>query len=142
VAIAATAHQLEIQAAELALTRTKNPEVKAFAEMMIKDHGEAAQQGKDLLAKLAMEPKENAESTKMVAEAKVVSERLGALSGAEFDKAYVEAMVLDHQKVLDGLDGQLIPNADHADLKAHLAAVKPVVAAHLDHAKKLADKLK
>lgn len=52
------------------------------------------------------------------------------------------AQAKDHQKNLDTLDTKLIPSADNADLKALLTSVRPVVAAHLEHAKTLESTMK
>jgi plastocyanin len=62
---------------------------------------------------------------------------LKTLSGAEFDKAYVDHEVVYHQQVLDAIDKTLVPNASNAELKALLVKVRPAIAAHLDHAKML-----
>jgi putative membrane protein len=42
-----------------------------------------------------------------------------------------------HQAVLDALDKLLIPTTDNADLKKLLLDVRPAIAAHLEHAKRL-----
>lgn len=141
-AIASTAHMVEIDAAKLALSKTNNPQVKAFAEMMITDHGKALEDGKALVAKLDMAPQENEISKQMKDEAQAARSKLEAMNGADFDKAYVAAQVKDHQKVLDTLDSKLIPSADNADLKTLLTSVRPVVAAHLEHAKTLESGMK
>jgi putative membrane protein len=63
--------------------------------------------------------------------------RLKGLSGAEFDKAYIDNEVTYHQAVLDAVDKTLIPSASNADLKALLVKVRPAFVAHLEHAKKV-----
>jgi putative membrane protein len=62
---------------------------------------------------------------------------LSALSGAAFDKAYVDHEVAYHQQVLDAVDKTLIPNAKNAELKALLVKVRPAFVAHLEHARHL-----
>ena len=57
------------------------------------------------------------------------------LSGAAFDRAYVDHEVAYHQAVLDAMDSTLIPNAQNAELKALLVKVRPAFVAHLEHAK-------
>ena len=66
---------------------------------------------------------------------------LKGLSGADFDKAYVNAEVDLHQAVLDQLDNTLIPSAQNAELKSLLEQARPTISAHLDHAKSLKSKL-
>ena len=67
---------------------------------------------------------------------------LTALSGAAFDKAYVDHEVAYHQQVLDAVDKTLIPSAQNAELKALLVKVRPAFVAHLEHAKQLQTSLK
>ena len=60
---------------------------------------------------------------------------LKTLSGAAFDRAYIEHEVAYHQQVLDALDKTLIPSAQNAELKNLLVSVRPAFVAHLEHAK-------
>jgi putative membrane protein len=62
---------------------------------------------------------------------------LKQLTGAAFDKAYVDHEVAYHQQVLDAVDKTLIPNAKNDELKALLIKVRPAFIAHLEHAKQL-----
>jgi putative membrane protein len=62
---------------------------------------------------------------------------LTPLSGAAFDKAYIDHEVAYHQQVLDAVDKTLIPSATNAELKALLEKVRPAFVAHLTHAKEL-----
>jgi len=66
---------------------------------------------------------------------------LKKLSGAAFDKAYVDHEVAYHQAVLDAVDKTLIPSAQNAELKALLVKVRPAFVAHLEHAKQLQSSL-
>ncbi|MEJ7813012.1 MAG: DUF4142 domain-containing protein [Gemmatimonadaceae bacterium] len=59
------------------------------------------------------------------------------LSGSEFERAYVRAMVMSHTEALELIDGQLLPVAKHKDLGKHLTTVREHVATHLEQAQKL-----
>jgi len=140
-AIATASHQAEIDAAKLALEKSSNPDVKKFAEQMVTDHSAALAKATALAAKLAVAPEENDDVTALKKDAAATADRLKALSGAEFDKAYISAQVKDHQGVLDALDKKLIPGAKNADLKKYLQELRPAVSTHLQHAKTLQKKL-
>jgi putative membrane protein len=56
------------------------------------------------------------------------------LSGAAFDRAYIEREIAYHQAVLDAIDKVLIPTTENAELVALLRTVRPAVAAHLERA--------
>ena len=136
-AIVVAANQVDVDAAKLATSRTKNKDVKTFAELMIRDHNGVNKQAKALCKKLKVTPEENATSKSLTDGGKENMATLKKLKGAEFDKAYVDHEVAYHQQVLDAINNTLIPNAKNADLKALLEKVAPVIQAHLDHAKKM-----
>jgi putative membrane protein len=141
VAIVTVANKGDIAAGELAKSKTKNKDVKSFAEMMIKDHTALQADGEKLAKAAGITPEENDTSKKMQADADATASKLKALEGKEFDKAYAEAEVAMHQAVLDALDQTLIPAAQNADLKNALAGAREKVNGHLEHAKALAAKL-
>ena len=62
---------------------------------------------------------------------------LKRLKGAEFNRAYIDHEVTDHETVIDAIDKTLIPNANNAELKALLEKSRPAFVEHLDHAKRL-----
>jgi putative membrane protein len=141
-AIAVAANQVDVDAGKLALEKTKNAEVKKFAQTMVDDHGGAIKMAVELAGKLKLTPKDNDTSKSLVSGGESARAKLKALDGAAFDKAYVDNEVGYHQAVLKAIDEALIPNAKNADLKALLQKVRPVVAAHLEHAKHLQSTLK
>ena len=135
--IVVTANQVDIDAGKLAQSTPTNAGVKAFAERMITDHTAVNKSATDLIAKLKVTPEDNPTSQSLK---KGGDENLAALknlSGAAFDKAYVDHEVAYHQQVLDALDKVLIPGASNAELKALLVKTRPAFVAHLEHAKKV-----
>lgn len=135
--IVVTANQVDIDAGKLAESRTRSNDVKAFAQRMVLDHSNVNQSAVDLVKKLQVTPQPNdtSKSLKKGGDANLAA--LKKLSGAAFDKAYVDHEVTYHQAVLDALDQTLIPNAQNAELKALLVKVRPAFVAHREHAKHL-----
>jgi putative membrane protein len=140
--IAVTANQVDIDAANLAIARSQNPEVKRFAELMVADHSSVIKKAGELAGRLKLTPEDNDTSKALKKGGEDAAAKLKALSGAEFDKAYVANEVTYHRAVLDALDKALIPNAKNAELKKLLETVRPVIAGHLAHAEGLAKTLK
>ena len=64
------------------------------------------------------------------------------LKGADFDRAYIDAQVKEHQTVLGMLDSQLIPNAQNAELKSLLETGLKLFESHQAHAEKILSTLK
>jgi len=142
--IAATvtaANDTDIENAKLALEKSSNADVKQFAKEMVAAHTQLNQQGSALLSKLNVTPTDNPTSTSIKTGGESTRSTLKGLSGADFDKAYVNAEVDLHQAVLDQLDNTLIPSAQNAELKSMLEQARPTISAHLDHAKSLKTKL-
>ena len=133
--IVVTANQVDVDAGKIAVTRGSNAEVKKFAQQMITDHEGVNKQAVALATRLKVTPQDNDTSKSLKAGGDKNIANLKTLSGAAFDKAYVDQEVGYHQAVLDAIDKTLIPGASNADLKALIVKVRPAIAAHLEHAK-------
>lgn len=128
---AASANMAEVELGRLAAERGTTPEVKAFAAMMQRDHSKKVEE----LTALA--------TTKGVALPSELSplhldlkQKLAALSGAEFDEAYADAMVDAHVSMSDLLEKTAAQTED-ADIRAFATETRKGVLAHLEHARKL-----
>jgi putative membrane protein len=135
--IVVTANQVDIDAGKLAQREGSSAEVKAFGERMVTDHTGVNKAASDLAAKLKLTPKDNPTSQSLKQGGEKNLQKLKGLSGAAFDKAYVDHEVAYHQQVLDALDKTLIPNAKNAELKSLLQKSRPAFVAHLEHAKQI-----
>lgn len=140
--IAYTAGAIDVAAAEQALAKTKNPDVRAFAELMARDHAAVNEQALALVTKLDVTPEDNDTSKALAAAAAETAKRLDGLSGAEFDKAYVENEVAYHKTVNSALHDALIPSAQNAELKALLETGLALFTEHQTHAEMLEQKVR
>ena len=141
-AIVVTANQVDIDAGKLASSKGSSEAVKAFGKQMVTDHTGVNKQAGDLVAKLGVKPEDNPTAQSIKAGGADNVRALSALSGAAFDKAYVDHEVAYHQQVLDAIDKTLVPGAQNAELKALLVKVRPAFAAHLQHAQDLQKTIK
>src|SRR5687767_12312032 len=135
--IVVTANQVDIDAGQLAASRSTREEVKTFAQLMVTDHTGVNKTAIDLAAKLKLVPQDNPTSQSLKADGEKSLAHLKTLTGAAFDKAYIDREVAYHQQVIDALDKTLIPGATNEELKALLVKVRPAFVAHLEHAKRL-----
>ena len=136
-AIVVTANQVDIDAGTLAAERATNADVKKFGQQMVTDHTGVNKAAVELATKLKVTPEENPTSRSLKAGGEKNVAHLKTLTGAAFDRAYLDQEVTYHQQVIDALDKTLIPNASNAELKALLVKVRPAFVAHLEHAKQL-----
>jgi putative membrane protein len=140
-AIVVTANQVDIDAGKLAESKAMNADVKAFGRQMATDHTGVNKQATDLVTKLGVKPEDNPTAQSLKAGGADNVKALSAMSGAAFDKAYIDHEVTYHQQVLDAVDKTLIPSAQNSELKALLIKVRPAFAAHLEHAKQVQQSL-
>ena len=140
--IAVTADNVDIDAAKLAASKTSNPKVKDFANLMIRDHTSVNKKATDLAKKLNITPEESDTSRTLKSDGDNTLEKLRGLSGAAFDKAYINNEVTYHESVAKVVDDTLIPNAKNAELKSLLESARPIFVSHLNHAKELQSSLR
>jgi len=133
---AASGGMAEVELGKLASTKSQNADVKKFAEMMVTDHSKANDELKSLASK-----KNITLPTAPIAKHQSVIQKLQGMSGADFDKAYVNDMLEDHEKDVAEFEKQSQSNPD-ADVKAFAAKTLPTLKKHLDAIKALSAKMK
>lgn len=140
--IAYTAGELDIKAAQQALDISKAKHVRAFAQDMLRDHKAVNDKALALVKKLGVTPEDNDTSKALSKDADAKRAELGKLSGAAFDKAYVENEVAYHKAVNGALKDTLIPSASNAELKALLETGLKIFEGHQTHAEHLSAETK
>ena len=131
---AAQGGMAEVELAKIALQKSQNADVKKFAQMMVTDHTKANDELKALAAKKSVVLPTDIGSHKST------MDDLSKLSGADFDKAYVKAMVEDHEEDVDLFDDNT-DNSD-ADIKAFTTKTLPTLKSHLETIKGIQSKMK
>ena len=139
--IAYTAGLIDVDAGKQALDKSKNDAVRAFAQQMVGDHTAVNDQALALVKKLNVTPEDNATSKSLTSQAEAERTKLAGLSGAAFDKAYVDNEVAYHKTVNAALKDTLIPYAQNPELKSLLQSGLTLFQAHLEHAETLAKQL-
>ena len=96
----------EIEAGQLAKTKASNAKVKSFAQSMVTDHSNGLKKLDRIKTGLesgttTMTPETSPIVTTLQSKHQETMSRLQSLSGAEFDRAYMDEMVNAHQQVLD-----------------------------------------
>jgi putative membrane protein len=140
--IAYTAGQIDIQAAEQALQKSKNKDVLAFANDMVRDHKAVNDKALALVKKLNVTPQDNDTSKALAKQATDKRAELAKLNGAAFDKAYIDNEVAYHKTVNGALQDTLIPSASNPELKDLLTTGLKIFQGHQQHAEHVAAALK
>jgi len=140
--IAYTAGDIDVKAGQLALEKSQNKAVRAFASDMVRDHKAVNDKALALVKKLNVTPEDNGTSKALSDQAAQKHDELSKLSGAAFDKAYVENEVAFHKTVDGALETTLIPSSSNSELKGLLQTGLKIFQGHLAHAEHLASTLK
>lgn len=139
--VAVTANSIDVDQGKLAEKKASSPDVKAFAETMVRDHSAVNEKAAALAKKLGVTPKDNAMSQSLLKGAAEARAPMEKLSGKDFDKAYITREIAYHQAVIDALDKVLIPTTENPELKQLLVGVRPNFVAHLEYAKQVNTKV-
>lgn len=128
---AAYANRAEIELGELAVDMATDSRVIAYAEMMITDHTNAQNRLKDI----ARDEDITVPDT-LNTEHREIYNQLAAMEGMAFDSAYVEQMIIDHEKALDLFTTQ-VQEGSEDDLVNYASSLIPDLEAHQDEALEL-----
>jgi putative membrane protein len=132
----AQANIAEIEAGRIALDKSQNSEVKAFAQQMIDDHSKGL---REVMA--VAQSKGVVLPTEPDAKHKAMGKKLQRLSGDAFDREYAaQAGISDHRATHAYLQ-KVQTEAKDADVKALAAKLEPTVARHLSHVETLSASL-
>lgn len=124
---------MEIESSKLALTNASAANVKDFAKMMVSDHTGAAAELKDAAAK------KNITLPAVLSDDKQKKfNDLATKKGTDFDKAYIDLMINEHEDAVNALQNEAEKGND-PDLKAWAAGKLPVIQKHLDVIKAIKD---
>lgn len=115
----------EVELGRLAVQKATNEKVKQFGQKMIDDHSKANEELKTLCSNKGMTGPSGMDSAD---ESK--KEKLSGMSGAAFDKAYMEDMVSDHKKDISEFQHEASKGTD-PDVKAFATKTLPTLQAHL-----------
>jgi len=133
---AAVGGMAEVELGKMALEKSSNAKVKEFATMMVKDHGMA---NTELMAIAKL--KNITLPNTVDDEHKQKMDDLSKKTGADFDKAYVDAMVSGHKSTLKLMEDEAKDGKD-ADLKSFATKTAPIVQSHLVMINKINDSMK
>jgi len=127
----AQANMAEVEVGKLGQEKGKSQEVKDFAKHMVEDHGRMLDENKQMADKKSAKMPSGPNKEQQAAKAK-----LEKMSGDDFDRAFADQMVKDHQKALKIVQ-DTAKNAKDAELKGAAQKAAPEIEKHLQMAKGL-----
>jgi len=125
---AAKGGMAEVELGKLAAEKASSDQVKQFGQRMVDDHSKANDELKTIAA-----TKNITLPTGIDAKDKALHDRLSKLSGHEFDRAYIEAMVKDHKKDVNEFKKEAT-NGQDTEIRGFAAKTLPTLEEHLKQA--------
>ena len=132
---AAEVDMKEIELGKLAETKSTNADIKALAKMMIDAHTKASAATKDLAAKKGITL-----PAALTDKGEDARKDLNDKTGADFDKAYADAMVDGHEKTIKEIE-KASEKAKDPDVRTWAAQMLPELRKHLEHSKMAKEKV-
>lgn len=126
---AAQGGMAEVSLGTLAAQKALRAEVKSFGNRMVSDHGKANDELKALATNKGL-----ALPTELSKEQNKAGDDLAKATGKDFDRAYVAAMVADHEKDVAEFENAMQEVKD-PDLQAWVSKTLPTLQEHLRMAK-------
>jgi putative membrane protein len=124
----------EVELGQLAVQKASSDDVKKFGQRMVDDHTKANDELKQVAAQEHMDLPQQ-----MNAKDKATKARLEKLSGKQFDRAYMNNMVKDHQKDVTEFERESKMAKDPA-VKGFAEQTLPTLREHLKEAEQIAPK--
>lgn len=138
VAIFDAANTYDMETGSLAVSKGHSKAVRNFGAMLVRDHRNVRQQGRDLAKSLKVTPTPPRDFA--LAKAHVEAMRsLRRLKGRAFDRAFLKHEVDYHNAVIDAVTHTLLPATQNAQVKDLETKVAPAFVAHRDRAQSLLD---
>jgi putative membrane protein len=122
---AASAGMMEVELGKMAQEKGSNDKVKQFGKQMQQDHGKANDELKQLASNKGVDL-----SSSLQKKHKSTVDKLAKLSGADFDRQYMRAMVDDHKEDVSKFDKES-KNAKDPDVKQFASKTLPTLREHL-----------
>jgi putative membrane protein len=141
VALLDEANMADSAAGSIAATKGTSSDVREFARRMMRDHHQLRAQGAALAKKLNVTPAAPSDDPVMPMAQDETNTLNSTAKGKDFDKAYIDAEVNAHKKVLD-LATNAAKQTQTAELKNLIQKAAPVIQEHLTKAESIQKNLK
>jgi len=129
---AANGGMMEVELGKIAMTNAANTRVRAFGDMMVKDHSQANENLKTIANSLNIALPDSVSD-----DARKEIDKLKMKKGKDFDKAYVDMMVDDHKKDIDEFK-KCASDCSDSTIKSFASNTLPVLEKHLDSIQSIA----
>jgi len=135
------ANTTEIQLATMAAGKARSPQVKQIARKLVSDHTKNRQQVRALAQKLNVSLTPSAGGSVTASDSAAMPPDLASKTGADFDKAFIQHEIQDHQSNIDKLEKQVLPTIQNDQVKSYLQKTVTDMQTHLSSLKQIEQQL-
>lgn len=135
--IVSTSDSVEVAISQLAMEKATSPQVREFAQRMVRDHNASRLQSKQLFTGLGLVPLTHPTAQQIATNGERAMNDLQGQSGAAFDRAFIDFQVTHHETMLGALDNTMIPVTTQDEMETLLRSMRTAIAAHLQQARQI-----
>lgn len=139
VAYLVSANKTDIESGEAAVKKATDPQVKAFAQRMVKEHGAALKKVEALATKLNITAPGTGDDEIVKDHNEAMKDLAEKDKGRSFDEAYIEHKIAMHKDLIDDLEDAR-EKTMNAELKSTIETTLPTLKAHLAAAEQIEKK--
>jgi putative membrane protein len=125
------ANTMEIQLSRMASKQATSPAVKRIATQLVTDHSKNRQEVTALAKKLNVTLTPAAGGNVSAGDSAAMPAELQGVSGAEFDRAFVQHQIQLHQNNIQKIQSQTLPAVQEPQVKAYLQKTLKEMQGHL-----------
>jgi putative membrane protein len=135
------ANTAEIQLSTLASKKASSASVKQIAKKLAADHTKNRQEVRSLAQKLNVNLTSSQGGSVTAADSAAMPADLQEKSGRDFDKAFVQHEIDDHQSNIEKIESQILPSLQNEQIKTYLQKTVSEMQAHLSSLKQVQQQL-
>ena len=135
------ANTTEIQLSSMAAKKASSAQVKQIATKLVADHTKNRLQVRALAQKLNVKLTPSQGANLSAADSAALPADLQGKTGADFDRAFVQHEIDDHQSNIDKIEKQILPSIQNEQVKAYLQKTVTAMQEHLSSLKQVQQRL-
>ena len=135
------ANTTEIQLGTIAGKKAGSAQVKQIARRLVADHTKNRQQVRALAQKLNISLTPGQGGSVSAADSAAIPSDLQGKSGADFDRAFIQHEIDDHQSNIEKIEGQILPAMQNEQIKTYLQTTVTEMQGHLSSLQKVQQQL-
>jgi putative membrane protein len=135
------ANTTEIQLSTMAAGKARSPQVKQIARKLTADHTKNRQQVQALAQKMNVTLTPSAGGSISAADSAALPSDLQGKTGPDFDKAFVQHEIQDHQSNIEKIQSQILPSIQNDQVKSYLQKTVTEMQGHLSSLKQVQQQL-